>query len=245
MQPPSEHVHWMFATGFLVLGLCQFGEAIVGTEVWRRRAWRAYLWPSVFFLMGVLMWPVMTFFTNSTIHMLAHGTWAEVLMIAGATELALVRGKLSSPWWRLMTALAFAVSGSDVRSRQPPAHGPLVPGATPDRAAQGLARLRPDCQGAPELDPGLLIARRRCIAAGAQREERRLRLRPAAPLASQGCVHGSLARDLERRPRDLRSLHVRRANSGATADRGVRRLRPDAHGARGALVVLPFARPVR
>jgi hypothetical protein len=112
MQPPSEHVHWMFATGFLVLGLCQFGEAIVGTEVWRRRAWRAYLWPAVFFLMGVLMWPVMTFFTNSTIHMLAHGTWAEVLMIAGATELALVRGKLSSPWWRLMTALAFAVSGS-------------------------------------------------------------------------------------------------------------------------------------
>src|SRR2546426_2164043 len=74
MQPPSEHVHWMFATGFLVLGLCQFGEAIVGTEVWRRRAWRAYLWPSVFFLMGVLMWPVMTIFTNSTIHMLAHGT---------------------------------------------------------------------------------------------------------------------------------------------------------------------------
>ena len=112
MQPPAEHVHWLFATGFLTLGLCLLGEAIVGTEVWRRRAWRAYLWPSVFFVMGVLMWPVMTFFTNSTIHMLAHGTWADVLMLAGATELALVRGKLTSPWWRLTTALALLVSGT-------------------------------------------------------------------------------------------------------------------------------------
>lgn len=112
MQPPAEHVHWLFATGFLILGLCLLGEALVGTEVWRRRAWRAYLWPTVFFALGVLMWPVMTFFTNSTIHMLAHGTWAEVLMLAGATELALVRGKLVSPWWRLMTAAAFLVSGT-------------------------------------------------------------------------------------------------------------------------------------
>jgi hypothetical protein len=112
MQPPAEHVHWMFATGFLILGLCLLGEVIVGTEVWRRRAWRAYLWPGVLFLMGVLMWPVMTFFTNSTIHMIAHGSWAEVLMLAGAVELALVRGKLSSPWWRLTTAFAFAISGT-------------------------------------------------------------------------------------------------------------------------------------
>src|SRR5438876_7162714 len=98
MQPPAEHVHWLFATGFLFLGLCLLGEALVGTEVWRRRAWRAYLWPGITFLMGLLMWPVMTFFTNSTIHMLAHGAWAQVLMLAGATELAVVRGKISSPW---------------------------------------------------------------------------------------------------------------------------------------------------
>jgi hypothetical protein len=112
MQPPSEHVHWLFATGFLILGLCLLGEAIVGTEVWRRRAWRAYLWPGVLFGLGVFMWPVMTFFTNSTIHMLAHGSWAEVLMLAGATELALVRGKLVNPWWRLTTFAAFLVSGT-------------------------------------------------------------------------------------------------------------------------------------
>ena len=112
MQPPAEHVHWMFATGFLILALCLLGEAIVGTEVWQLRRWRAYLWPSTLFLMGVLMWPVMTFFTNSTIHMIAHGLWAEVLMLAGAVELALVRGKISSPWWRLTSALALLVSGA-------------------------------------------------------------------------------------------------------------------------------------
>ena len=62
--------------------------------------------------MGLLMWPVMTFFTSSTIHMLAHGAWAEVMMLAGAAELALVRGKLTSPRWRLAVALAFVVSGT-------------------------------------------------------------------------------------------------------------------------------------
>ena len=112
MQPSAEHVHWLFATGFLFLGLCLLGEALVGTEVWRRRPWRAYLWPGITFVMGLFMWPVMTFFTNSTIHMLAHGAWAQVLMVAGATELALVRGKISSPWWRLTMALAFFASGA-------------------------------------------------------------------------------------------------------------------------------------
>lgn len=111
MQPPPEHVHWLFATGFLVLGLALLGEAIVGTEVWRRRAWRGYLFPATFFGLGVLMWPVMTFFTTSTVHMLAHGAWAETMMLAGAVELALVRGKLRSPYWRLAMALAFVVAG--------------------------------------------------------------------------------------------------------------------------------------
>jgi hypothetical protein len=111
MQPPAEHVHWLFATGFLILGLSLLAEALVGTEVWQRRTWRAYLWPSVLFGLGVLMWPVMTFFTNSTIHTLAHGAWAEILMLAGAVELALVRGKLTSTWWRLTIAAAFLVSG--------------------------------------------------------------------------------------------------------------------------------------
>jgi hypothetical protein len=111
MQPPAEHVHWMFATGFLLLALILLAEAIVGPEVWRRRPWRAYLWPSFVFGMGVLMWPVMTFFTNSTIHMVAHGAWAQVMMLAGAAELGLVKGKLRSPLWRLAMPAAFLVSG--------------------------------------------------------------------------------------------------------------------------------------
>jgi hypothetical protein len=112
MQPPPEHVHWLFATGFLILGLCLLAEAVVGPDVWRQRAWRAYLWPSIAFILGVFMWPLMVFFTTSTLHMLAHGIWAEVLMAAGAIELALVRGKVSSPWWRLGMAAAFLVSGA-------------------------------------------------------------------------------------------------------------------------------------
>lgn len=111
MQPPPEVVHWMFATGFLFLGLCLLAEAIVGREVWRRRAWRAYLWPSTAFLMGVLMWPVMVFFTSSAVHMLAHGVWAQVMMVAGAAQLALVRGRARSPNWNLTVPFAFVVSG--------------------------------------------------------------------------------------------------------------------------------------
>ena len=60
MQPPSEMVHWGFATGFLFLGLVLLAEAIVGPEVWARRRWRLYLWPSIVFGFGVLMWPVMS-----------------------------------------------------------------------------------------------------------------------------------------------------------------------------------------
>ena len=93
MQPPAEHVHWLFATGFLLLALCLLARAVVGVDVWNARAWRAYLWPSLLFGLGVLMWPVMVFFTNSTIHMVAHGAWAQTMMLAGAAELGLVRGQ--------------------------------------------------------------------------------------------------------------------------------------------------------
>lgn len=112
MQPPAEHVHWLFATGFLLLGLCLIAEVAVGPVVWKRRAWRAYLWPAIAFALGVLLWPVMVFYTNSTLHMVAHGAWAQVLMIGGASELALVRGKLQSKWWRLGMTSVFLVSGA-------------------------------------------------------------------------------------------------------------------------------------
>jgi hypothetical protein len=110
-MPLPEQVHWLFGTGFLTLGLFLLAEAVVGPTVWRRRRWRAYLWPSTMFLMGIAMWPVMVFFTTSTLHMLAHGAWAEVMMIAGAAELGLASGKLRNPLWRLAIVNAFVVTG--------------------------------------------------------------------------------------------------------------------------------------
>jgi hypothetical protein len=112
VTPPAEHVHWLFATGFLLLGLTLAAEAVVGPEVWRRRRWRAYVWPGLLFALGLFMWPVMTFFTNSTIHMVAHGSWAQVMMLAGASHLGLASGKLKSAYWRLTIPLAFFVSGA-------------------------------------------------------------------------------------------------------------------------------------
>jgi hypothetical protein len=110
--PPAEHVHWLFATGLLLLGLTLVTETLVGPEVWGRRPWRKYLWPGLLFGLGLLMWLVMVFFTNSTIHMLAHGSWAQVMMLAGASHLGLASGKLRSPYWRLTLPLAFFVSGA-------------------------------------------------------------------------------------------------------------------------------------
>jgi hypothetical protein len=112
MQPPAEMVHWLFATGLLLLGLCLACEGIVGEEVWRMRPWRRYLWPGLVFVMGVFMWPVMALYTNSAIHMYAHGSWAEVLCLAGGAELGLVHGRLKNRWWHLTMPFAFVVSGT-------------------------------------------------------------------------------------------------------------------------------------
>jgi len=111
LMPPSEHVHWWFATGFLVLALCFAARAVVGPEVWDRRPWRRYLFPGLLFFMGLLLFPVMVFFTNSTIHMIAHGSWAETIMLAGAAGLGLASGKLKNPLWNLTIPLGLFVGG--------------------------------------------------------------------------------------------------------------------------------------
>jgi hypothetical protein len=110
-MPHAEMVHWWFGAGILMVALLSLSEAVVGPDVWAMRPWRRYLWPGLAFLMGVLMWPVMTFYTNSTIHMVAHGSWAQTMMLAGASELGLASGKLRSQWWRLCTVLMMLVSG--------------------------------------------------------------------------------------------------------------------------------------
>ena len=111
MEPRAEFVHWLFGAGMLLLGLIMVAEGIVGREVWQLRAWRVYLWPGIAFGLGVLMWPVMAFFTNSAIHMVAHGVWAQALMVMGAAELGLAKGKLKSRWWRVAAPVGIALSG--------------------------------------------------------------------------------------------------------------------------------------
>src|SRR5262245_59909528 len=111
VMPPAEHVHWWFATGFLILGLCLLARTIVGPDVWDRRPWRRYLFPGLLFVMGLWMWPVMVFFTNSTVHMIAHGVWAQAMMLAGGATLGLAAGKLRNPLWYLTVPLCFVVSG--------------------------------------------------------------------------------------------------------------------------------------
>lgn len=112
MTPAPENVHWLFASAFLGLSLFMLAEVIVGPEVWAKRSWRPYLWPSLLFVLGLCMWSVMVFYTNSAIHMIAHSAWAQVMMLAGAAELGLARGKLKSTYWRLAPFLAFVVTGT-------------------------------------------------------------------------------------------------------------------------------------
>ncbi|MGI8973018.1 MAG: hypothetical protein ACR2HI_02440 [Gaiella sp.] len=111
-MPRPEHVHWLFGTGFLFFGLVLLGEAIAGVDVFRQRAWRAYLWPSLALTAGIGLWFVAIFSTFSTLHLVAHALWAQAAMVAGAVQLAVVRGRLSSPAWSLVTAAAVAVSGA-------------------------------------------------------------------------------------------------------------------------------------
>ena len=111
MEPPSEHVHWMFATGFLVLAACLLAQAIVGDDAWNRSAWRRYFFPGFGFVMGLGMLAVAVLAGGSTIHLLAHCTWAQVMMLAGGAHLGLARGTLQQRFWPLTRPLALGVSG--------------------------------------------------------------------------------------------------------------------------------------
>ena len=112
MTPPAENVHWLFGTAILAFGLCLLARAIVGDEIWNQSAWRRYMLPFVLFGIGAAMWPVTVFFTNSAIHMMAHATWAQVVMLAGIAQLGLAAGRLSSRWWNVTVPVAIAVSGA-------------------------------------------------------------------------------------------------------------------------------------
>jgi hypothetical protein len=111
MVPRAEIAHWLAASAVLFFGLVLLSEVIVGTEVFRRRRWRAYLAPSMALVGGVLLWIIVVFSTFSTMHLLAHAVWAQVAMIAGAVQFAIVREKLTSPRWALVVAGGLLFSG--------------------------------------------------------------------------------------------------------------------------------------
>jgi hypothetical protein len=109
--PKAETAHWIAASVALLIGLLLIAEAIVGPEIFRRRTWRAYLFPSVVVASSVGLWIIVVFSTFSTMHLLAHALWAQAALVAGAVELAVVRGKLKSPNWSLVPGFALLVSG--------------------------------------------------------------------------------------------------------------------------------------
>jgi hypothetical protein len=110
--PSAESAHWAAAAVALLIGLVLLAEAIVGEEVFRRRAWRAYLFPGVVIASSVLLWVITVFSTFSTMHLVAHAVWAQAALVSGAVQLAVVRGKLQSPLWSLVPAFALLVSGA-------------------------------------------------------------------------------------------------------------------------------------
>jgi hypothetical protein len=120
MVPRPELAHWLTGAVCLLLGLVLFSEAVVGSAVFRRRAWRAYLWPGIALAGGVLLWVIVVFSTFSAMHLLAHAVWAQAAMVVGAVQLAVVRGKLTSPLWSLVTAGALLASGAFLVHEQNP-----------------------------------------------------------------------------------------------------------------------------
>jgi uncharacterized membrane protein len=119
MIPRPELAHWLAAACALGLGLVLVSEVIVGTRVFRLRPWRAYLFPSLALGSGVFLWIITIFSTFSTMHLVAHALWAEAAMIAGGVQLAVVRGKLSSPRWSLVTAGALVICGAAFLVHEP------------------------------------------------------------------------------------------------------------------------------
>jgi hypothetical protein len=109
--PPPEGAHWLAGAVALLVGLLLVAEVLVGPEVFRRRRWRAHLLPAVVIGSSVLLWVITILSTFSTMHLVAHAVWAQAALLAGAVQLAVVRGKLGSPGWSLVPAVALLVSG--------------------------------------------------------------------------------------------------------------------------------------
>jgi hypothetical protein len=119
MIPPPEAAHWLAGAISLLVGLLLLSEVLVGPEVFRRRPWRAHLFPAVVIASSLLLWLITIFSTFSTMHLLAHAVWAQAALLAGAVQLALVRGKLTAPAWSLVPGIALLVSGAAFLVHEP------------------------------------------------------------------------------------------------------------------------------
>jgi hypothetical protein len=119
MVPKAEIAHWLAASFALLLGLVLLAEVIVGTEVFRRRRWRAYLWPSLALASSVFLWVIAALSTFSTMHLVAHAVWADAAMIAGAVQLAAVRGKVRMELASLVIGAALLVSAAAFLVHEP------------------------------------------------------------------------------------------------------------------------------
>ena len=78
--------------GILFVALRLLSEVIVGCEVGTSAPGGKPV-AGTAFAMGVLLWLVMAFFTNSAIHLSAHGCGPRSLMLAGGAELGLAHGR--------------------------------------------------------------------------------------------------------------------------------------------------------
>ena len=65
MIPKPEEAHWLAAAVALLIGLLLVSELIVGQEVFRKRAWRAHLFPAVVIASSVMLWVITIFSTSS------------------------------------------------------------------------------------------------------------------------------------------------------------------------------------
>ena len=97
MVPRPESAHWLAASVALLIGLLLIAEVLVGTRGLPSPGLACVSLPGGGRRLERLLWVITIFSTFSTMHLLAHAVWAQAALLAGAVQLALVRGKLRSP----------------------------------------------------------------------------------------------------------------------------------------------------
>ena len=134
MVPRAEIAHWLAGSAVLLLGLVLLSEvdrrhrgvppARAGARTSGRRS------PS---RAACCSGSSSRFSTFSTMHLVAHAVWAQVAMVAGAVQLAIVRGKLASPRWPLVISGGLSRCAGRVRPARAERLALLALGVPPPR----------------------------------------------------------------------------------------------------------------